>query len=61
MNCCRQKKQQSAFTPSRDISDAAVKASYLIAQGIAVASKPFSEGKFVKSCMANEGSGDRVP
>lgn len=45
------KKQQSVFTHSRDISDAAVKASYLIANEIALASKPFSEGKFVKTCM----------
>ncbi|CAI5682279.1 unnamed protein product [Oreochromis niloticus] len=45
------KKQQSVFTHSRDISDAAVKASYLIASEIALASKPFSEGEFVKTCM----------
>lgn len=45
------KKQQSVYTHSRDISDAAVKASYLIANEIAVASKPFSEGEFVKTCM----------
>ena len=45
------KKQQSVFTHSREISDAAVKASYLIANEIAVASKPFSEGEFVKTCM----------
>ena len=45
------KKQQSVFTHNREISDAAVKASYLIANEIAVASKPFSEGEFVKTCM----------
>ncbi|KAL4006188.1 mitochondrial carrier [Sarotherodon galilaeus] len=45
------KKQQSVFTHSRDISDAAVKASYLIANEIALALKPFSEGEFVKTCM----------
>lgn len=45
------KKQQSVFTHSRDISDAAVKASYLIAKEIVVASKPFSEGEFIKTCM----------
>lgn len=45
------KKQQSVFTHSQEISDAAVKASYLIANEIAVASKPFSEGEFVKTCM----------
>lgn len=45
------KKQQSVFTRSRDISDAAVKASYLIANEIASASEPYSEGEFVKTCM----------
>lgn len=39
------------FTRSREFSDAAVKASYLIADGIAVASKLCSEGEFVKTCM----------
>ena len=45
------KKQQSVFTRSRDISDSAVKASYLNAKEITVASKPFIEGKFIKTCM----------
>ncbi|XP_037774968.1 general transcription factor II-I repeat domain-containing protein 2-like [Penaeus monodon] len=45
------KKQQSVFSRSREINDAAVKASYLIANEIALASKPFSEGEFVKTCM----------
>ncbi|XP_047478071.1 general transcription factor II-I repeat domain-containing protein 2-like [Penaeus chinensis] len=44
-------KQQSVFSRSREISDAAVKASYLIANEIALASKSFSEGEFVKTCM----------
>ena len=48
------KKQQSVFTHSREISDAAVKASYLIANEIAVASKPFNEGEFVKTCMLTQ-------
>jgi len=39
------------FSRSREISDAAVKASYLIANEIALASKPFSEDEFVKTCM----------
>lgn len=47
----RLKKQQSVFTRSQEISDAAVKASYLIAKEIALASKPFSEGEFVKTCL----------
>ena len=33
------------------MSDAAVKASHLIANEIAVASKPFSEGEFIKTFM----------
>lgn len=42
------KQQQSAFTRSRHVSDTA---SYLIVNDIAVASKPFSEGEFVKTLM----------
>ncbi|KAI3356196.1 hypothetical protein L3Q82_017178, partial [Scortum barcoo] len=38
------KKQQSVFTQSQEISDAAVKASYLIANETASASKPYCEG-----------------
>ncbi|XP_047482993.1 general transcription factor II-I repeat domain-containing protein 2A-like [Penaeus chinensis] len=45
------KKQQSVFSRSREISDTAVKANYLIANEIKLASKPFSEGEFVKTCM----------
>ncbi|XP_066980426.1 general transcription factor II-I repeat domain-containing protein 2-like [Macrobrachium rosenbergii] len=45
------KKQQSAFTRIREVSDAAVKASYLIANELVQASKPFSDGEFVKTCM----------
>jgi len=43
------KKQQFVFTSSRDISAAPVKASYLIANDIALASKPYSESEFVKT------------
>ena len=45
------KKQQSVFTSGRDTSAAAVKASYLTANDIALASKPCSEGEFVKTCI----------
>jgi len=45
------KKQQSVFTSSRDISVAALMASYLIANDIALASKPCCEGEFVKTCI----------
>ena len=40
----RLKKRQSVFTSGRDISAAAVKASYLIANDIALTSKPYCEG-----------------
>lgn len=45
------KKQQSTFTRSRDIADGAVKASYLIANELVRASKPYSDGELVKTCM----------
>lgn len=45
------RKQQSTFIQSREVSEAAVKASYLIASEIALASKPYSDGDFVKRCM----------
>jgi len=45
------KKQQSVSTSSRDISAAAVNASYLIAYNIALASKTCCEGEFVKTCI----------
>ena len=44
------KKQQSVISSSRDISAAAVNASYIIANDIALTSKPYSEGEFVKTC-----------
>ena len=45
------KKHQSALIQSRDTCQAAVKASYLVAREIALASKPYSEGEFVKTCI----------
>ncbi|KAL3974132.1 nostrin [Sarotherodon galilaeus] len=48
------RKQQSVFTRSREVSDAAVKASYVIASQVALASKPYSEGEFVKNCMLEQ-------
>ena len=44
-------KQQSVFKRVHQASDAAVRASYRIAQEIAVSSKPFSEGNFIKKYM----------
>jgi len=43
------KKQQSVFTSRPDISAADVKASYLIANDIALASNPYCEGEIVKT------------
>uniref|UniRef100_A0A8C8VQ74 Uncharacterized protein n=1 Tax=Pelusios castaneus TaxID=367368 RepID=A0A8C8VQ74_9SAUR len=45
------KQQQLIFTHSPEASAAALKASYVIAKEIASASKPFSEGEFLKNCM----------
>ena len=45
------KKLQYAFTRSRDVSDGAVKASYLIARKLVQTSRPFSDGELVKICM----------
>ena len=44
------RKQQSTFIQSREVSEAAVNASYLIASEVALASKPYSDGDFVKRC-----------
>ena len=43
-------KQHYAFTCSHDVSDGAVKASYLIANEMVQASRPFSDGELVKIC-----------
>jgi len=43
--------QQSVFTQFHQTGNAVVKASYRIAQQIAMSSKTFSEGSFVKTCM----------
>lgn len=48
------KKQQSTFTRSHNIADGAVRASYLIANKLAQASKPYSDGEFVKTCMLKD-------
>ena len=45
------RKQQSIFSHSMDVSDATVRASFLITNEIAVASEPFSDGDFVKNCL----------
>jgi len=45
------KKQQSVFTSRPDISAADVKASYLIANDVALASKSYCKGEIVKTCI----------
>ncbi len=45
------KKQWSIFSRSKEVSDAAVKASYPIANEKASASKSYSDCQFVKTCM----------
>jgi len=45
------KKQQSVFTSRPDTSAADVKASYLISNDIASASKSYCEGEIVKTCI----------
>lgn len=45
------RKQQSVFNQSSEVSDAAVKTSYLFASKIALASKLYSEGECVKSWL----------
>jgi len=45
------KKQQSVFTSRPDISAADVKASYLIANDIVLASKPCCDVEIVKTCI----------
>ena len=43
--------QQNMFTKAAAKNDAAVKASFIVAEEIARASKSFSEGAFLKQCM----------
>jgi len=45
------KQQQSVFSRSREISDMAVTARYLVTTKITVVSKPLNEDEFVKTCM----------
>lgn len=43
--------QQKLFFNANKTSDAAVKCSYVISEKIARASKPFTDGEFIKSCI----------
>ena len=43
--------QQTFFTKAKSQSEAAVKASFIVAEEIARSARPFTEGEFLKSCM----------
>lgn len=43
--------QQTFFTWAKSQSEAAVKASFIVAEEIAKSARPFTEGEFLKSCM----------
>ncbi|XP_066512762.1 general transcription factor II-I repeat domain-containing protein 2A-like [Hoplias malabaricus] len=43
--------QQTFFTKAKSQSEAAVKASFIVAEEIAKSGQPFTEGEFVKNCM----------
>ena len=43
--------QQNMFKKATAQSEAAVKASYIVAEEIAKSNRPFNEGEFVKKCM----------
>ncbi|KAM4620367.1 general transcription factor II-I repeat domain-containing protein 2 [Polymixia lowei] len=43
--------QQTFFTKAKSPSEAAVKASFIVAGEIAKSGRPFSEGEFLKNCM----------
>ncbi|KAI7805541.1 putative general transcription factor II-I repeat domain-containing protein 2A-like [Triplophysa rosa] len=45
------KQQQNMFTRMNSHSEGAAKASFIIAEEIARACKPFTEGEFIKNCM----------
>lgn len=45
------KTRQTMFTKAKSQSEAAVKASFIVAQEIAKSARPFNEGEFVKMCM----------
>lgn len=43
--------RQTMFTKAKSQSEAAVKASFIVALEIAKSARPFNEGEFVKMCM----------
>lgn len=47
----RLKSQQAFFTKAKSQSEAAVKASFIVAEEVAKSARPFTEGEFIKNCM----------
>lgn len=47
----RLKSQQAPFTKAKSQSEAAVKASFIVAEEVAKSARPFTEGEFIKNCM----------
>ncbi|KAL4009366.1 hypothetical protein ACER0C_003218 [Sarotherodon galilaeus] len=45
------KSRQALFTKAKSQSEAAVKASFLVAEEVAKSARPFREGEFIKNCM----------
>lgn len=45
------KSRQDLFRKAKSQSEAAVKASFIIAREIAKSARPFTEGDFIKNCM----------
>ena len=45
------KSQQALFTKAKSQSEAAVKASFIVAEEVAKSTRPFTEGEFIKNCM----------
>lgn len=45
------KSRQALFTKAKSQSEAAVKASFIVAEEIAKSARSFIEGEFIKNCM----------
>lgn len=43
--------QQAMFTKAKSQSEAAVKASFIVAEEVTKSPRPFTEGDFIKNCM----------
>lgn len=45
------KSRQALFTYAKSQNEAAVKASFIVAEEVAKSARPFTEGEFIKNCM----------